>query len=128
MSVISAVNTPDAEREASESPLEGGEDNYLDYLNPKHETNSNDKNSNAQNMKPLYDWPLQKKLIRCYRQAFRSDFHCFKHLNIRVLNLFRISIFEFRIFYSIAILSLVGNTFPDPPCKSRLNIAVSRRI
>jgi len=34
------VNAPPAEREASGSPLEGGEDNYLDHLKPKSETRS----------------------------------------------------------------------------------------
>jgi hypothetical protein len=29
------VNAPPAEREASGSPLEGSEDNYLDHLKPK---------------------------------------------------------------------------------------------
>ena len=33
------VSAPPAEQVASGSPLEGGEDNYLDHLNPKHETN-----------------------------------------------------------------------------------------
>ena len=31
------VTAPPAKREASESPLEGGEDNYLNHLNPKLE-------------------------------------------------------------------------------------------
>jgi len=31
------VNAPAAERDTTGNPLEGGEDNYLDHLNPKHE-------------------------------------------------------------------------------------------
>jgi len=37
---IPAMNAPPAEREASGSPLEGGQDNYLDHLKPKSETRS----------------------------------------------------------------------------------------
>jgi hypothetical protein len=32
---LPSVNTPPAEREASGSPLEGGEDNFIGHLKPK---------------------------------------------------------------------------------------------
>jgi len=62
----------------------------------KHETNSNDKNTNDKNPKPLLTSPYQA-LCFCFPR--------FKHLNIRISYLFRISIFVFRIFHGFAIFS-----------------------
>ena len=56
--------------------------------NTKHETNLNNKNINDKNLKPLHQSSLLYGLIRCYDQAL-FWFSRFKHLNIRILYLFR---------------------------------------
>jgi hypothetical protein len=83
--------------------------------NTKHETNSNDKNTNDKNLNPLRHQTLQCGLIRFYYQDLFLCSPRFKHLNIRILYLFRISIFEFRIFHGFAFSPRVGRTFPSPP-------------
>ena len=55
----------------------------FEILSTKHETNPNDQNLNDQNG---IGWNLV------------SSF-CLKHWRIRILNLFRISIFGFRIYF-----------------------------
>jgi len=93
------INAPPADREAAGIPYEGSKDSYIGHLNPKHETNSNNINTNDKNQKLLRCLPLQNSLIGYYYQALYSCFHRLEHLNIRIYILFRNSKFEFRFFY-----------------------------
>ncbi len=118
------VTAPPAKRVASGSPLEGRRQLTRlfksEIRNTKYETNSNDQNTNDKNLKPLRHSTLQCGLIRCYDQNLCLCFPCLKHLNIRILYLFRPILYDGR--YSNFVFPMTslssrrnGRTFPGPP-------------
>ena len=108
--MVAKVNAPPVEREASGSPLEGGAKTInstiqirntkwfdeLTTLSPVERQIRMTKIPMTKTVKPLRHSTLQCGLIRCYYQDLCLCFPCFKHLNIRILYLFRPILYDGR--------------------------------